>query len=421
MYISDRYSSLHWLQIVIMATMSMIVAADIVLARDAVLRSHIPKPSAATVIPIAIFGKDDRQDLPQAFYSLRQSIGLVYNNRARSVCSGFCVADNVIATAAHCLFRTEGEQRPRLRQFKFALKAAKRKPETPIEGYRTYNPSQFVIAGSRNLRVIPPIEATKDWALMRLQKPICKNAALALADTGMEGKGLEHDAVTLEQVSFHNDVSNWRLTYSGPCRAIIPGKQVSKQQVDRDFTGSVGLVLHSCDTGGASSGSPIFQRGPDNEFRVVAINVGTYVQTKVLTQGGRVVQRYQPNAIANTAVAASKIRVFLPYFSQADIIESPAALRLLQTALQSRGFYNDRIDGSFGPATRLAIQTYRATPDLELVGLPTTKLLTRLLPEVDLARLNTTAQTQVKLPKPKVSSTETETEQDWRQIFDPDK
>ena len=40
---------------------------------------------------VAVFGADNRGALPRKLQALRKSIGLVYNNRARSVCTGFCV------------------------------------------------------------------------------------------------------------------------------------------------------------------------------------------------------------------------------------------------------------------------------------------------------------------------------------------
>src|SRR5262245_33771997 len=63
----------------------------------------VPPPSAAAPVttPAAVFGKDDRVGLPPRYSSLRNSIGLLFNVQARTVCSAFCVADNVIATAAH--------------------------------------------------------------------------------------------------------------------------------------------------------------------------------------------------------------------------------------------------------------------------------------------------------------------------------
>ena len=127
---------------------------------------------------VAVFGADNRGALPRALRSLKKSIGLVYNNRARSVCTGFCVSDRIIATAAHCLFRTAGERRPKLAEFRFVLRAQKNWPSSRIEGFQSRSPDQFVIAGSHKLKVEPPIDATRDWALMRLARPLCRGAVL---------------------------------------------------------------------------------------------------------------------------------------------------------------------------------------------------------------------------------------------------
>ena len=60
----------------------------------------------------AVFGDDDRIRVPKARAALEQSIGLIFNNQAKTVCTAFCVGPNLIATAAHCLYRPpdEGER-----------------------------------------------------------------------------------------------------------------------------------------------------------------------------------------------------------------------------------------------------------------------------------------------------------------------
>ena len=122
----------------IIALLSVFQTLDMSEARPALRGHDIAPVDKVGPIPIAVFGKDNRRKLPEHLNALKHSIGLVYNNRARSVCTGFCVAPNVIATASHCLFRTKGERQPLLRNFKFVLKAAQRKRESSIEGCLLY-------------------------------------------------------------------------------------------------------------------------------------------------------------------------------------------------------------------------------------------------------------------------------------------
>jgi hypothetical protein len=80
--------------------------------------------------------------------------------------------------------------------------------------------------------------------------------------------------------------------------------KADRGQIERDFRQADRLLLHRCGTAGASSGSPLLAEGPDGPV-VIGINVGTYVQSRVVTQDGLVLSRSKPEAVANTAVNAS--------------------------------------------------------------------------------------------------------------------
>ncbi|MGI9423612.1 MAG: trypsin-like peptidase domain-containing protein [Hyphomicrobiaceae bacterium] len=354
--------------------MTMPAAATIVpsLGGDAVDKSNLQ------VVPVAVFGRDDRKSLPKRLRPLKKSIGLVYNNSVRSVCTGFCVADRLVATASHCLFRTAGERRPSLRKFQFVLRARSRWPSSRIEGYQVRAIDQFVVAGSRKLRIEPPIDATQDWALMRLSSPVCKGAVLPVAS--LAPKRLEQLAKrkALFQVSFHHDYANWRLAYSGKCTTRSPLKALQRKRISRDFNAPDNLVLHTCDTGGASSGSPLLTVDAKGRFQVVAVNVGTYVQTRLLIEEGKVVRRYKSDAVANTAIATRAFEGLIRPFSAANILRSAKDIRSIQQVLKQRGLYQLNVDGAFGPATRRAIQLFRGRDESELAGLPTRGLLTDL-------------------------------------------
>ena len=327
---------------------------------------------------IAVFGADNRGALPRKLRALRKSIGLVYNNRARSVCTGFCVTDYTVATAAHCLFRTAGERPPKLSEFRFVLRAQKNWPSSRIAGFQNRSPEQFVVAGSRKLKVEPPIDATRDWALMRLASPLCRGANLPISSEPENQIAEAAKRKALLQVSFHHDYANWKLAYASPCELEPIRKHNKNKKIERDFTAPRDLILHRCDTGGASSGSPLLARDKNGNLSVVAINVGTYVQTRMLVESGKVVRRFKSDAIANTAVSARVFADLVTPFAETKLLVAASDIRQLQTLLHDRGLYDAKIDGSYGPASRKAIQAFQGSIGNELAGLPTFKLLDEL-------------------------------------------
>ena len=68
----------------------------------------------------AVFGEDDRGPVPAGLRATQEMIGLLYNGKAQIVCTAFCVAPDIVATAAHCLFRTAEDRPPALGDFVFA-------------------------------------------------------------------------------------------------------------------------------------------------------------------------------------------------------------------------------------------------------------------------------------------------------------
>src|ERR1043166_5724168 len=75
------------------------------------------KTTDSPVQPVAVFGTDDRGPLPAKYKDVREKIGLLFSVRGRSVCTAFCVAKDVVATAGHCLHKIAGERAPRIGDF----------------------------------------------------------------------------------------------------------------------------------------------------------------------------------------------------------------------------------------------------------------------------------------------------------------
>ena len=332
----------------------------------------------ALVHRVAVFGTDDRAPLPGARAALRNSIGLLYEPRSHSVCTAFCVGENVVATASHCLFRTEGERPLKLKGFQFRLQP-KGAPGavTRIAGADRNAEAQHVAAGSLKLKVHPPIDAAHDWALLKLSSPVCKGNVLPVSRKPEDELIKLSAAQRVYQVSYHRDFGNWELAYGAPCAIRRSFAGADWKAISKDFVEAGHVILHTCDTGGASSGSPMLIDSPAGP-EVVGINVGTYLQSKVLTQRGEVVHRYKSETVANTAVGVSAFRPALDALMRADILATRGDIAELQRLLIVEGHYGGARDGIYGPQLGDAIRAFERSEGRSETGLATTELLKRL-------------------------------------------
>jgi V8-like Glu-specific endopeptidase len=326
----------------------------------------------------AVFGSDDRVEVPARLDAAGRSVGMLFNNEARTVCTAFCVGDNTIATAAHCLFKTAGETPPKVADFWFGrLNGSNSREFARIAGVTTASTPQHVMAGSTQLSIRPPIDATRDWALVRLSRPLCKGAALPIKSLSADDVVRAADDKRLFQVAYHRDFANWRLAYSKNCDAARQFPGASRETIAKDFTDVEQLILHRCDTGGASSGSPLLIETADGPA-VIGINVGTYVQSRVMMRDGEVLHRFKSETVANTGVNATAFKDRIGEFEQAQILSNGQGIRLLQDHLHALQLYDGALDGAYGPQLRTAISNYEQLSRLPVTGLATTSLVRRL-------------------------------------------
>ncbi len=328
-------------------------------------------------LPVAVFGRDDRVALPTRLMALKEKIGLLFSQRSRLVCTAFCVAANVVATAGHCLYRTRGEPAPPLADFWFARNFEGKRHFERIAGSGRSAAAQHVMSGSMDLNVRPPIDASKDWALLRLSRPACDRGVLPVRALSMEAIVAEAAANRIFQVSYHRDFKPWRLAYSGPCGVARSFAAADWPVIAGDFADPTQVLLHTCDTGGASSGSPLLLETGEG-IAVVGLNIGTYVQSTVLMEDGRITKRLEAAEVANTAVNSDAFAGKLKTFREAAILTSPDEIRALQMALKLRALYPGTIDGAYGAGLRSAIEAYEGAQDLPVTGLATKTLLQRL-------------------------------------------
>jgi hypothetical protein len=348
------------------------VAASAALGAAAIVTSMASSGCAA------VFGSDDRIEVPPRLDVVGRAVGMLFNNEARTVCTAFCVSDATIATAAHCLFKTAGETPPRVADFWFGrLNGSNSREFARIAGVTTASTPQHVMAGSTQLSVRPPIDATRDWALVRLSRPLCKGAALPIQALAADDVVRRADDKRLFQVAYHRDFSNWRLAYSKPCEAARSFPGATRATIAKDFTDVEQLILHKCDTGGASSGSPLLVDTANGPV-VVGINVGTYVQSRVMMREGEVLHRFKSETVANTGVSAAAFQDRISPFEHAQILSNGSGIRLLQDRLQALRLYDGTVDGAYGPQLRTAISNFELMSQLPVTGLATTSLVRRL-------------------------------------------
>jgi V8-like Glu-specific endopeptidase len=328
------------------------------------------------ITPVAVFGKDQRQRLPRRYKALGQQIGLLHNPKTNTLCTAFCVGPDMIATASHCLFSHRKKRKLHLSSFLFKLNTrTKNKPfYSKLAGNRTRQTRQFIITGTSKLNRKPPIGAARDWAIIRLEHASCRNGWLKTIDMPHNQLELASRNKKLFQVAYHMDYRNWQIAYSRSCSINRSYGGLKWRNIKKHFATPQSLILHQCDTGEASSGSPLLMDTFDGPV-VVGINVGTYQQRDIIVKSGRVIRRTKYRTIANTAVSSAAFLRNISLLKQADVIHSSADMKDLQLNLQERNYYQGSIDGIYGSRTELAIKAFEQGMNRPITGLATSTLL----------------------------------------------
>lgn len=321
--------------------------------------------------PAAVFGSDERRPLDPAGAHLNDQIGSLFVGDSGPICTAFCVAPDMIATASHCLFGTARNSSNRLQMIRFKRGSEAEGAATPIAGGATGNQSQYVIAGTLQLRLAPPIGADQDWAIARLARASCDVGGLAIIDPSQPMP----DAVF--NIAIHRDEPDMALRTSGPCTRQERFDSVRPADLQRDFANLPGLIFHDCDTGPGSSGSPLFIQTPFGP-EVAGINVGTYVVSRGLVAAGSRDDEGLSKAIANTAVAAANFTPAISELAHRELIESAAEVRDLQTILRSLNLYHGPISGSVTPDLIAAIEQFERGAKQPTTGLASRALLQKL-------------------------------------------
>jgi protease YdgD len=297
---------------------------------------------------------------------------MLHDAQSKSLCTAFCLAPDVVATAAHCLYRT-GEEAP-LRVSEISVRINGSQSMSRVSSAGADAPWTNVLTGATHLNVKPPIAATHDWALLRLANPICKAGSFKLARRPVEEVMQLAKKGSVYNVAFHRDLPKSVPMIGRGCDVDRNFPDAKWETIERDFADPNQLILHTCDTGGASSGSPLLVDGPDGP-EVVGINVGTYVQSKVIMLNGEVVHRFHSDDVANTGVNSLAFAAAFDAFMSPDLLANRSDIRRLQAALAQRGFYQGLRDGRLGASTKASIESFERAAALPVTGLATERLL----------------------------------------------
>ena len=327
--------------------------------------------------PVAIFNGDQRVEIPEQYGALEGKIGMLYEQSTQTLCTAFCVGQGIIATAAHCLFQPKNNKLPDLNEVTFRLSYGKAYQTSGINGRHTPFAKNSIAVGTTAFNNEPPLSAPKDWALVKLERPICRFGPLKIEPRPVQELIEKSRQNKIFQVAYHWDWKHWQLAYSTPCKVNRDFDQIKWRFIKQHFVNFHELVLHDCDTGGASSGSPILMDTPEGPA-AVAINVGTYTRTRILLREGRIVKRLKPDIIANTGVNGTAFNDIISSLETADLLASIEDMMRLQAELQLRGLYVGTLDGQLGRSTRNAILKFEEAQGMQQTGLPTKALLRRL-------------------------------------------
>lgn len=337
-------------------------------------------PGRHLVHTVAVFGQDDRRPLATSMNPLRSRIGILSNTNSDAVCTAFCIASDIIATAGHCVSGIGESPSPHAQDFVFHTDASKGSGVgTSVSGARSGYASVNIQTGTIRLKTTPPINATSDWAFLRLAANACPAGGLPLSDLSAAKIHERAQQGQVFNVAYHRDLPHWELASALSCRLLTHSEVEDPEDLARDFERSQDLLLHTCDTELASSGSPLLIEGA-NGPEVIGINVGTYIRSRVITHDGRIVRRLDTKALANTALLASTLIPQQAAFASIRNITLTRRDQIarLQKLLTAAGIAPGPIDGLFGERTRAAVSHYQAKVGLTVTGLPTFPLLERL-------------------------------------------
>ncbi len=230
---------------------------------------------------------------------LAGKIGFLRTKNGAPRCTAFCLSTTLIATAGHCL-RGGADKTHRHQSDLIFERVLDHQSAAQISHTTQSSALAGLVSGGIAVSFSKPIEADRDWALLRLQKPVCPKGGLKMAS----------DAATPPRASNSPDLMTPRIIFTKhdiatlgtqPCQRTNIRSSSAAEKVNVDFSAPNLLIFHDCDAGPISSGSPLLRK-TEAGFEVVAMHVGSYVRSRVLEYDRAIIQRVASKPVANIAV-----------------------------------------------------------------------------------------------------------------------
>lgn len=321
-----------------------------------------------------VLGRDERTS-PQAEYrKLLGSIGMLYNKKARSLCTAFCIAPDTIVTAAHCLFGRDKKDLDHS-QTLFLLKS--RFMKSRLAGSTSEEIEDGILTGyrvqPRGISAFP-----KDWMVLKLKAPTCwEGLPLAVRSQKQVAKAAREKRLFM--AAFHGDKIKDGVLISPACKlGSWYDSSISHKGMRRRIGKREGVILHRCDAAKGSSGSPMLIKEPDG-YKVVAVNVGNIIKYRERRRGRKLLSRRQTGKI-NVAVRVNEFIKEARQMMSTRLVVKKKHIRHVQKLLAEAGFNPGKADGVLGRNTRRAVLQFEKKNKWPETGRMTYALFRKLAP-----------------------------------------
>ncbi|MEM7429831.1 MAG: peptidoglycan-binding protein, partial [Pseudomonadota bacterium] len=332
---------------------------------------------AASPASAGIVGKDDRLSyIPESFAKAEPAIGIVRTYQGG--CTGFCVAENIVATSAHCLIEKHGGWRQLDLRIRFSNFSGKNRLTRYVSGSGTAARRLNVVLGTQDRRhkakkwLSPHVN---DWALLRVDHGACP-ATLALGTARNLPKATRRARTGMASILYRKDkpskTGDPSVLFSPKCRFSwgMPGFPRRYQKAFRRMGRGKPRAVHTCDGEKGQSGSPIMRIAPKGRLEVLGVYSG---------YGSFCVNAKKKLGCVPFGVAA-KVTTLAKALNrfQTETVVGPGEVRRIQKALAKRKLFKGFADGIFTQETRAAIRKFERRAKMVHLGLPTVKLMRKL-------------------------------------------